>query len=134
MDLSTYDKPAPIVEACFMLNSEIHEIIARFPKTNKYLLGDQLGKDCLQLLTATAKTNFTRDMATRHHEIIQLQANLFAIRVLCCLGHKLKCIPHGQFAALNLKIENLAKQYHGWAKWAASATKTSASSPTPSSS
>lgn len=117
-----------------MLNSEIHEIIARFPKTNKYLLVDQLGKACLQLLTATAKTNFTRDMTTRHHEIIQLQSNLFAIRVLCRLGHKLKCIPHGQFAALNLKIENLAKQYHGWAKWAESAAKTSTASSTQSTS
>jgi hypothetical protein len=118
MYLSTHDKPAPIVEACFMLNHEIHEIIARFPKTNKYLLGDQLGTAALRLLTSTAKANFTRDMAARHREINQLQAELFAIRVLCRLGHKLKCIPHGQFAALNLKIEDLAKQYHGWGKWA----------------
>ncbi len=71
----------------------------------------------------TAQANFNSDMTERYRDIRKLQAKLFAIRLMCRLGHKLKCIPHGHFSALNLKIEDLAKQYHGWGKWAEKQSK-----------
>ena len=122
MPTTLHEKPAPIVEACFTLNLELQEIVARFPKSNKYQLGDQITNRSLNLLADTAKANYNRDLAERYRDITRLQADLFAIRILCRLGHKLKCIPHGQFSALNLKIEDLAKQLHGWAKWAEGAS------------
>lgn len=112
------NQPPPILRAGYNLSLHEQNRISRFPK-GKRILGEELGREALRVLTLLAEANATRSCSLRMERLDLVRAHMGSLRVQLRLAYDLRCMAHGEHAHLSAQVEDMARQLEGWIKYTA---------------
>jgi len=110
----------PVYKLGYDLLIAIYEITKLFTREYKYTLGEKLKNETLELLINIYKANKSRQ-TTRLQYIDTARQNIEVIRLLLRVTKDLKIIRIKGHVALNVQVEELAKQLSSWQKYTAGA-------------
>lgn len=92
---------------------QIFELTKNFSKEYKYTVGEKLKNEVLELLLNVYRAN----SQYQKKEILQKgRENIEIVRVLLRIVKDMRQINIERFTDINLKIENISKQFAGWHK------------------
>ncbi len=103
----------PIFKKGYDLLIEIYKMTTGLSREYKYSIGEKLKNETLELLLQIYKVNSSRE---KEAHMDRCRENAEAIRLLIRLLHDLKQISIKKMISLNMLIENVSKQLHGWKK------------------
>lgn len=108
----------PIVQACYQTCLEIQRLTSRFPRRQKFLLGDSLAAVSLDLLTRFARACAARDLGDKAAQMRKASALLLPFRLQLRLARDLECVSAGQYVNLSIALDELQKQSKAFLAWA----------------
>lgn len=103
----------PAVEAHYQLLNWLMPTIARFPREQRFLLGDRLQLTALDVLEALIEATYTRDL-----RVHLLRANLVLekLRHLVRLASELGLLDARRYEHAARSIDEIGRQIGGWMK------------------
>jgi len=88
-------------------------ILAKFPRDQKFLLGDQFQKLVTEVLDAFIEAYYSKN---KLHILIPANMNLEKLRYRIRLSHDLKLISNKQYGHLAEKVDEIGRMLGGWIK------------------
>ena len=101
----------PIYRDSYCLTQEVMTYTAKFPKDYKYMLGNRLNEDCVDLTTLLLEVTYTDDVMDLLNTYMRL---LNRIRVQLRLCADFKLLSLNQQSALICRMESLIAQATAW--------------------
>jgi len=93
------------------LAKELLPVVARFPRTHRYTLGDRIEGRMLDVIELLDQARFGRKRAEALEEAgTRVQSIASLIRLAC----DLRLMSHGQYGTLAERVTNVGKQVWGW--------------------
>jgi len=110
---SSARRTGPALEAMYQFILWLVPTIEKFPRSQKFLLGDRMqtvAVDCLELLVSAT---YTRE---RHNLLRQANLRLEHLRYFIRLCHDLKHMDHRRYEHAARQIDTVGRLVGGWAK------------------
>lgn len=100
----------------YELYSSFHDLALKFPKSQRYTLGNTVQTNLLAALEAvtTAATNKQKEVKLRYLQHAATKIDL--LRLLIRLCKDCKCISNKQYLELESKLHEAGKMLGGWLK------------------
>lgn len=105
------------MQACYQTCLEIQKLTSRFPRRQKFLVGESLALSALELLTAVAKASAARDLADKAEQLQKALALLLPLRLKLRLARDLECVGAGQYVNLSITLDEIQKQSKALICW-----------------
>jgi len=106
----------PIVHTLYDIYAEWNEIVEKFPKVQRYALGERVSLHTLTVLelvlTASANTKDQEKLTA----LQQASAKLDLIKLLVRLSKDCKCIGNNQYLHIESRLIETGKMLGGWIK------------------
>lgn len=112
----------PIFEKTYQIIRWLYPTINKFPKSQRFVLGQQIENSALSILTGIIAANGERDKVPA---LKRVSASLDTLRILIRLSKDLEFISVKQYVFAAERVNEIGKMLGGWMKHSAS----SASSP-----
>lgn len=93
----------------------LHPLVSRFPKNQRFVLGQILEKESANIIILTIQANKRRDDERKKYQAL-ISDSLDVTRILLRLSCDLKFISPKQFGSGIEKLNDIAKIFNGWAK------------------
>jgi len=103
----------PIYKSCYDLLIMIFRLVKNFQKEYKYTIGERLKNEAIEMVIQVFRANISRD---KHTHLIKARESVEMVRLLIRVLYDLKQIDVKKLAEINLKIEEISKQFVGWQK------------------
>lgn len=104
----------PVYPKCEKLVYALFEMVDRFPKKDKYSLGDKLKDRALEMFSYIAQANRASGFEERNERLSDFLENFEIIKCLIRFSHTRKNISTAQLANLSLTINEIEKQVYAW--------------------
>jgi|SRR3989344_5190453 len=96
-------------------------IINKFPKAQRFVLGQQIETTGIEVLKAIIRANHQTDLAARKHLLAEVDLQIELLRSLLRVAHLLGFLSHKQYEHALMRVSELGKMLGGWKKQTASA-------------
>lgn len=107
----------PIFEKTYQIILWLYPTINRFPKSQRFVLGQQIESTALSILTGIIAANGERDKVP---SLKRVSASLDTLRILIRLAKDLKFISVKQYVFAAERVNEIGKMLGGWMKQSAS--------------
>jgi hypothetical protein len=116
-------KTGPAVEAHYQLLNWLMQTVERFPKSQKFLLGDRIQRTALDVLEALIEATYTRDRRTH---LARANLGLEKLRFFFRLAFEQKHLDVRRYEHAARTIDEVGRLIGGWAKAHAAQSGTAA--------
>lgn len=106
-------RTGPAVEAHFQLINWLIETVERFPKAQKFLLGDRIQKTALDVLEALIEATYTRE---RRAHLMRANLGLEKLRFFFRLAFEQKHLDVRRYEHAARTIDEVGRLIGGWAR------------------
>ncbi len=90
-----------------------YPIVNRFPQKQRFVLGQQIQNELIEIVKAIAEANQTRN---KLEDLKRISVRLDAIRVLVRLAKDLRFLSVAQYGLAAEKLNEIGKLLYGWMK------------------
>ncbi len=104
----------PIVQDFYNVYCAWHLLLNKFPKSQRYSLGQTCNQYFLDVLALLIETASRRD--DKYECVIKASAKLDVIKLLIRLAKDCKCISNQQYQEVSSQLYHIGKQLGGWMK------------------
>ena len=112
----TKEKPTTgqvLAEEIFTLNAWMLQIIDKFPRNHKYLLGDKIQSAGIDLMLAVVDATYTKD---RSSLLRAAQMNIEKMRFLFRLANSAGIMSHASYEHAARQLDQIGRGIGGWRK------------------
>ncbi|MDD2647095.1 MAG: diversity-generating retroelement protein Avd [Patescibacteria group bacterium] len=103
----------PIFQKIYDLILWLHPVINKFPKSQRFVLGQQIENTILEVLKTIIQANAERNKTAY---LKQASIDLDKLRILIRLSKDLKFVSLKQYSLTAEKINEIGKMLGGWLK------------------
>lgn len=107
----------PIFEKTYQIIRWLYPMIHKFPKSQRFVLGQQIESTALSILTGIISANGEWDKVPA---LKRVSASLDTLRILIRLAKDLKFISVRQYSFAAERVNEIGKMLGGWMKQSAS--------------
>lgn len=105
----------PALEAHFQLLRWLLPAVEKFPRSQKFTLGDRIAAIGLEILEDLVEASYTRQ---RRSILTRANLRLQKLRVLCRLAQDLAHLPGSQYEHAMREVDGVGRLVGGWLKQA----------------
>ena len=102
----------PALEAMYRFVLWLVPTIEKFPRSQRFLLGDRIQTTALDVVEALIDATHSRDR--RKGLLTAANRGLQKIRLLCRLAHELRYLDHCRYEHAALEIDAVGRLVGGW--------------------
>jgi 23S rRNA-intervening sequence protein len=106
-------RTGPAVEAHYQLLNWLMPTIARFPREQRFLLGDRIQSTALDVLEALIEATYTRD---RRGHLARANLGLEKLRFFFRLAHEQRHLDARRYEHAARQVNEVGRLVGGWAK------------------
>ena len=106
-------RTGPAVEAHFQLINWLMPTIARFPREQRFLLGDRILATALDVLEALIEATYTRERRT---QLARANLGLEKLRFFFRLAHEQRHLDARRYEHAARAVDEVGRLVGGWAK------------------
>ena len=106
-------RTGPAVEAHFQLINWLMETVERFPKAQKFLLGDRIQTTSLDVLECLIEATYTRD---RKGQLARANLGIEKLRFFFRLAVELQYLDRRRYQHAARTLDEIGRLIGGWAK------------------
>lgn len=106
-------RTGPALEAHFQFVNWLTLTVERFPKSQKFLLGDRMQSTALDVLESLIEATYSRD---RRGSLIRANLGLEKLRFFCRLAFEQKHMDARRYEYAARAIDEVGRLVGGWAK------------------
>ena len=103
----------PIVLEVYDFFKLFHEILDKFPKSEKHSLGIEIEKNILYILKQLIFCS-TTDPATKRSKLSETSVNLDLLKILIRLAYDVKAVDLKAYVRLQEKLQKIGRMLGGW--------------------
>ena len=104
---------ATALEAMYRFLLWLIPTIQKFPRDQKFLLGDRIQATALDVLERLVEATYQRQ---RRATLASANLGLQKLRILCRLANELRCLDHRRYEHAAREINTVGRLVGGWAK------------------
>jgi hypothetical protein len=104
----------PITQALYDANKAWYELILRFPKAQRYSLGNKCGDYLLRITELTLGSAAEPDVKIKLESIHKASNKLDILKLLIRLCKDCGCLSNKQYIAFESDLHGIGKQIGGW--------------------
>lgn len=93
-----------------------HGLLAKFPKTERYALGQTCNQFLLDVLERVISSATTTDVAKKKEYLRQGSVKLDLLKLLIRLAKDCQCLSHNHYLVMESKLHQAGKMLGGWIK------------------
>ena len=108
--MAKYDT-LPIYKATYDFLLRVMHAVSHYPREYKYTLGEQIQKECINLVILIYKVNSTKDKVELLKE---MQEKIQLVYLLLRISHDMKLMPTEKYAGIVEMADGIASQSKGW--------------------
>jgi hypothetical protein len=108
----------PIYKAAYELLGMAFEVTRNIPRDFKRLIGEEVRKECVQLMTLIFRANVARDKSSHLDQVME---RVQVIELFLRVSQDKHWISKKQYAAAIEITQQIGKQANGWKKHSANA-------------
>lgn len=108
------DAPA-IFRESYDLVLAIYRIVPGFPKSQRFVLGQRLEGEAVDLLAALIEANLSRD---KEPALRRASIGLERLRIFLRLAKDLSFLDFKRYEELTIRTDAIGRMLGGWLKWA----------------
>ncbi len=105
----------PVYKDVYALIVLIYDVTKHFPREYKYTIGQDMKRDCMQLVRSIYRANKYREKVAHLH---QFQDDFELLKLQIRLCHDLQIISTKKYSELIVLTEGIGKQVTGWRLYA----------------
>jgi hypothetical protein len=102
-----------IITLAYDFTKYITPIVARFPRNQRYQLGERIENIMFDVLEKLLEAKFRKE---KREILFQTNIGLEKLRFFIRLAHELKFIDHKRYAYISEQINQIGVQLGGWLK------------------
>lgn len=106
----------PIVHTIYEVYKLWHQLILKFPKSERYSLGQEGGTILLKLLEYTLGASGQKDKAVKIKFLNEASIKLDLLKLLVRLAKDCHCLPNNKYLEFQSKLQSIGKMLGGWMK------------------
>jgi len=106
-------RTGPAVEAHFQLIAWLMQTVERFPRSQKFLLGDRIHNTAMDVLEALIEATYTRD---RRGHLARANLGLEKLRFFLRLAFEQRYLDARRYEHAARSIDDVGRLIGGWAK------------------
>ncbi|MEA3453100.1 MAG: four helix bundle protein [Patescibacteria group bacterium] len=106
----------PIVHELYETYKLWHYLILKFPKSERYTLGQRCGSTLLQLFEYVLTASSTKDIKIKLNLLSKASTKLDILRLLIRLAKDCDCLTNRAYLELQAKLHKIGKMLGGWIK------------------
>jgi len=108
-------EPPVIFRAAYDLVLSVYRVVPGFPKSQRFVLGQRLEGEAVDLLAALVEANLTRNKATA---LGRASLGLERLRIFLRLAKDLSFLDFTRYEELTRRTDDVGRMLGGWLKWA----------------
>ncbi len=108
-------EPPVIFRAAYDLVLSVYRVVPGFPKSQRFVLGQRLEGEAVDLLAALIEANLTRDKASA---LERASLGLERLRIFLRLAKDLSFLDFTRYEELTTRTDEIGRMLGGWLKWA----------------
>ncbi|MFH1098655.1 MAG: four helix bundle protein [Candidatus Uhrbacteria bacterium] len=106
----------PIIHTLYETYRRWHDLILKFPKSERYTLGQTCGQELLAILEQTLAAAGIADRVRKRERLQLVSVKLDTLRLLIRLCKDTKCISNEAYLELESKLHETGRMLGGWMK------------------
>ena len=106
----------PIIHTLYVTYRLWHDLVLKFPKSERYALGQTCGQTLLTVLERTLAAASIANRARKREPLEQVSAKLDILRLLIRLCKDTRCISNEAYLAVESKLHEVGRMLGGWIK------------------
>lgn len=106
----------PLVAVLYQTYCTFHELVIKFPKSQRYTLGDTCQRQLLAILEAVISAANATEPATKTQQLRIASAKLDMLRLLIRLAKDCKCLSNPSYLDLESRLHEAGRMLGGWLK------------------
>lgn len=103
----------PALEAHYRFLLWLVPAVERFPRSQKFLLGDRMQRTALDVLESLIEATYTRQ---RGHHLVRANLGIEKLRVLCRLAHDLHHLDRRRYEHAARCLDETGRKIGAWSK------------------
>ena len=107
----------PVVLKLYETYRVLHGFILKFPKVQRYTLGQSLQDNCLRLLETVIMASQEEKSAVKIERLKQASGRLELLRLLVRLASDTDSLTQKQYLVLQTDLQEVGKMIGGWLKF-----------------
>ncbi len=104
----------PIIHALYDANKSWHELVLKFPKAQRYSLGNKCSEYLLRITELTLEAVTEQNVNLKLESINIASNKLDILKLLVRLCKDCKCISNAQYITTESNFQDIGKQIGGW--------------------
>ena len=104
----------PVIQALYDTNKSWHELVLKFPKTQRYNLGNKCGEYLLRVTELALEAAAESDTDLKLKSIHKASNKLDILKLLVRLCKDCKCLTNKQYITFESELHDIGKQIGGW--------------------
>jgi len=105
----------PLVQKTYHLYAATHEAVKRFPKTDRYTLGERIKSLLLEILELLIEAE-TAKRDWKEPALVKASRKLGLLKLLIRLAHETKALDNRSYLALAEELVAIGRMIGGWIK------------------
>ena len=106
----------PIVYALYQAYASFHDYVLKFPKSQRYSLGQTIQQQLLDAIEAVITAASSSDTATKVKYLRVASAKLDLLRLFTRLARDCKCLDNKAYLELESQLHEIGRMLGGWLK------------------
>lgn len=105
----------PVVQRVYDFYKHFHPLVLKFPKTERYSLGQIIQNEALLLLKLSVKAG-TASGTTKYEQVRQASVQLDCLKLLVRLAYETKSLSQKDYINLEEQLQEAGKMFGGWTR------------------
>ncbi len=110
---SSHSVDIPLIQKLFELYKLFHQFVIKFPKSDKYTLGQNIERNTLELIEITLACS-TANVLIRKEKLLLASSKLDLIKLLVRLAYEVRALDQKSYIQLQEKLQEIGKMIGGW--------------------
>jgi hypothetical protein len=106
----------PIVYALYQAYASFHDYVLKFPKSQRYSLGQTIQQQLLDAIEAVIIAASSSDTTTKTKHLRVASAKLDLLRLFTRLAKDCKCLDNKSYLQLESQLHEAGRMLGGWLK------------------
>ena len=106
----------PIIHALYQLYKALHELLLKFPKSQRYTLGSVIQTELLAMMEAVVTAAAASDVEIKKENLRVASAKLDLLRLQIRLSKDCKCLTNPAYLGIESQLHEIGRMLGGWRK------------------
>lgn len=106
----------PIIHTLYDAYAAWHHLVLRFPKAQRYTLGEACAKHLLAALELLLDAASRANPIEKAQRLRAVSAKIDTLKLLIRLAHDCRCIANAQYLDMESRLHEIGKMLGGWIK------------------